>query len=125
MQGAGYLAVLFEDPAEAERALRGLREQGMPADDLRLYDGEETLRIASRLQQERSRLVKAINEVVVDRALRERWLAMLGPVGRCCGSMLAARIVPTGWWGLLADYRYGTLRHFGEGGVEDIEGTVR
>jgi hypothetical protein len=27
--------------------------------------------------------------------------------------------------GLLADYRYGTLRHFAEDGVEDIEGTVR
>ena len=121
---AGYLAVLFEDPPKPSEPCAASENRGC-GDDLRLYDGEETLRIASRLQQERSRLVKAINEVVVDRALRERWLAMLGPVGRCCGSMLAARIVPTGWWGLLADYRYGTLRHFGEGGVEDIEGTVR
>jgi hypothetical protein len=122
---AGYLAVLFEDPAEAERAQRGLRAQGVPADDLRLYDGEETLRIASRLQQERSVLARAINEVVVDRSLRERWLAN----ARAGGSLLwiyapskdrATRLV-----GLLADYRYGTLRHFGEDGVEDVEGTVR
>lgn len=49
-----YLAVLFEDPEEAQRAQRGLRERGVPEDDLRLYDGEETLRMASRLQQERS-----------------------------------------------------------------------
>jgi hypothetical protein len=71
---AGYLAVLFEDPAEAQRAQRGLREQGVPEGDLRLYDGEKTLRIAARLQQERSVLAKAINEIVVDRSLRERWL---------------------------------------------------
>jgi len=57
---AGYLAVLFEDPEEAQRAQRSLRERGVPEGDLRLYDGEETLRIASRLQQERSILAKAI-----------------------------------------------------------------
>ena len=122
---AGYLVVLFEDPAEAQRARRGLQHHGVPEGDLRLYDGQETLRIASRLQQERSVLAKAINEVVVDRALRERWLAN----ARAGGSLLwiyaptkdrATRLV-----GLLADYRYGTLRHFGEDGVEDIEGTVR
>jgi hypothetical protein len=122
---AGYLAVLFEDPAEARRAQRGLQQHGVPAGDLRLYDGEETLRIASRLEQERSVLARAINEVVVDRSLRERWLAN----ARAGGSLLwlsaptkdrANRLV-----GLLADYRYGTLRHFGEDGVEDIEGTVR
>jgi hypothetical protein len=98
---------------------------GVPEGDLRLYGGEETLRIASRLQQERSVLARAINEVVVDRALRERWLAN----ARAGASLLwiyaptkdrATRLV-----GLLADYRYGTLRHFGEDGVEDIEGTVR
>jgi hypothetical protein len=121
----GYLAVLFEDPEEAQRAQRGLQQHGVPAGDLRLYDGEETLRIASRLEQERSILARAINEVVVDRSLRERWLAN----ARAGGSLLwlsaptkdrANRLV-----GLLADYRYGTLRHFGEDGVEDIEGTVR
>jgi hypothetical protein len=83
------------------------------------------LRIASRLEQERSVLVKAINEAVVDRSLRERWLAN----ARSGGSLLwihaptknrATRLV-----GLLADYRYGTLRYFGEDGVEDVEGTVR
>jgi hypothetical protein len=121
----GYLAVLFEDPAEAQRAQRGLQQHGVPPGDLRLYDGEETQRIASRLQQERSILAKAVNEVVVDRSLRERWLAN----ARAGGSLLwiyaptnkhASRLVK-----LLADYRYGTLRHFGGDGVEDIEGTVR
>ena len=122
---AGYLAVLFADPEEAQRAQRGLQQHGVPEGDLRLYDGEETLRIASRLEQERSVLAKAINQVVVDHRLRERWLDN----ARAGGSLLwicaptkdrANRLV-----GLLADYRYGTLRHFGEDGVEDIEGTVR
>ena len=81
--------------------------------------------IASRLQQECSILGRAINEAVVDRAARERWLGN----ARAGGSLLwiypptkdrATRLVK-----LLADYRYGTLRHFGEDGVEDIEGTVR
>ena len=46
----GYLAVLFQDREEALCAQNGLREQGVPEGDLRLYDGEEILRIAARLQ---------------------------------------------------------------------------
>jgi hypothetical protein len=38
----------------------------VPEGDLRLYDGEETLRIASRLQQQRSMLAKVITAVVLD-----------------------------------------------------------
>ena len=58
----GYLAAVFEDPEEALRAQRGLRDQGVPEAELRLYDAEQTLGIASRLQQERSIVAKAINE---------------------------------------------------------------
>jgi len=120
----GYLAVLFEDPEEALRAQRGLRDHGVPEGDLRLYDAEETLGIASRLQQERSILAKAINEVVVDHQVRERWLDN----ARAGGSQLwvyaptsgrADRLV-----GLLADYHYLSLLYFGEDGVEDVEGQV-
>jgi hypothetical protein len=122
---AGYLAVLFEDPEEALRAQRGLRNQGVPENDLRLYDAEETLRIASRLQQERSVLAKAINEVVVDHQARERWLGN----ARAGGSQLwiyaptkdrANRLV-----GLLADCHYLSLHYFGERGIEAVEGDVR
>jgi hypothetical protein len=118
----GYLAVLFQDPEEALRAQRGLQQQGVPEGDLRLYDGEEILRIASRLQQERSILAKAINEVVVDHQLRERWLAN----ARAGGAQLwvqtptkdrANRLV-----GLLAAYPYVLLHYLGEDGVETIEG---
>jgi hypothetical protein len=117
----GYLAVLFEDPEEAQRAQRGLRERGVPEGDLRLYDGEETLRMASRLQQERSILAKAIDVLVVDRRAQERWLGN----ARAGGSLLftyaptkerANRLI-----GLLAEYQYGSLDYFGEHGVEVIE----
>jgi hypothetical protein len=120
----GYLAVLFEDPEEAQRAERGLPQQGVPEGDLRLYDGEETLRIAARLQQERSILAKAIKEIVVDHRAEQRWLGN----ARAGGSLLfvyaptrerANRMV-----GLLADYQYGSLDYFGEHGVEVIERDV-
>ena len=117
----GYLAALFEDPEEAQRAQRGLQQRGVPEGDLRLYDGEETLRIASRLQQERSILAKAIKEIVVDHRAEKRWLGN----ARAGGSLLflyaptkerANRMVE-----LLADYQYGSLDYFGEDGVEVIE----
>jgi hypothetical protein len=121
---AGYLTVLFEDREEAQRAQRGLQQQGVPEGDLRLYDGEETLRIASRLQQERSILAKAIKEIVVDHRAEKRWLDN----ARAGGSVLfiyaptkkrANRMV-----GLLAEYQYGSLDYFGEHGVEVIERDV-
>ena len=120
----GYLAVLFEDPEEAQRARRGLQQRGVPEGDLRLYDGKETLRIAARLQQERSALAKAIKEIVVDPRAEKRWLSN----ARAGGSLLflyapskqhANRIVQ-----LLADYQYGSLDYFGEHGVEVIERDV-
>jgi hypothetical protein len=120
----GYLAVLFENAEEAQRAQRGLRERGVPEGDLRLYDGEETLRIASRLQQERSFLAKAIKEIVVDHRAERRWLGN----ARAGGSLLfvyaptkerAKRMVQ-----LLADYQYGSLDYFAEHGVEVIERDV-
>jgi hypothetical protein len=120
----GFLAVLFEDAEEAQRAQRGLQQQGVPEGDLRLYDGEETLRIAARLQQERSILAKAIKEIVVDHRAERRWLDN----ARAGGSLLfvyaptrerANRMV-----GLVADYQYGSLDYFGERGVEVIERDV-
>ena len=120
----GYLAVLFADPREAQRAQRGLPQQGVPEGDLRRYDGQETLDIAARLQQERSILAKAIKEIVVDHRAEQRWLDN----ARAGGSLLfvyaptrerANRMV-----GLLADYQYGSLDYFGEHGVEVIERDV-
>jgi hypothetical protein len=80
----GYLAVLFADPEQAQRAQRGVQQRGVPEGDLRLYDGKETLRIAARLQQERSILAKAIKEIVVDPRAEKRWLSN----ARAGGSLL-------------------------------------
>ena len=55
--------VAVQAAAGESRAQRGLQQQGVPEGDLRRYDGEEPLRIASRLQQERSILAKAIKEM--------------------------------------------------------------
>jgi len=95
----GYLAALFEDPEEAQRAQRGLQQWGVPEGDLRLYDGEETLRIASRLQQERSILAKAIKEIVVDHRAEKRWLGNARAGGSLLFSVPPPRSGPTGWWG--------------------------
>jgi hypothetical protein len=42
LTAAGYLAVHFPDSQEAQRAKQALLEWGVPADDIRLYDAEES-----------------------------------------------------------------------------------
>ena len=120
----GYLAVLFEDLEEAQRAQRGLQQRGVPEGDLRLYDGEELLRIASRLQQERSILAKAINEIVVDQQAEKRWLGNARAGGSFLFLYAPTREQANRMVRLLADYQYGSLDYFGEHGVEVIERDV-
>ena len=120
----GYLAVLFEDAAEAQRAQRGLQQRVVPEGDLRRYDGEETLRIAARLQQERSILAKAIKELVVDHRAEKRWLGNARAGGSLLFVSAPTRERATRMVGLLADYQYGSLDYFGEHGVEVIERDV-
>jgi hypothetical protein len=120
----GYLAVLFEDPEEAKRAQRGLQQRGVPEGDLRRYDGEETLRIAARLQQERSVLAKAIKEIVVDHRAEQRWLGNARAGGSLLFIFAPTRERANRMVGLVADYQYGSLDYFGEHGVEVIERDV-
>ena len=118
---AGYLAVLFEDLEKGQRAQRGLEQEGVLQGDLRLYDGEETLRMASRLEQERSLLAKAIERVVVDHRAEERWLGN-ARAGGCLLFIYAPTRERASWMvRLLADYQYGSLDYFGDHGVEVIE----
>lgn len=83
----------------------------------------DSLRIAVRLQQERSALAKAIKEIVVDpqaetlakqRHDRRSLLFLYAP-----SKQHANRIVQ-----LLADYPHGSLDYFGEHSVEVIERDV-
>jgi hypothetical protein len=94
LTAAGYLAVLFPDGKEAQRAQRGLLERGMPGNDVRLYHAEEILSIASRLQQERSALAKTIAAVVADRQARQRYLGNARAGARPCGSSPLPRTGP-------------------------------
>ena len=114
------MAVLFRDGKEAQRAQRGLLEEGVPEEDIRLYHAEEILSIAARLEEERSTLAKTIAALAADRKARERYLG----TARAGGSALwlfaptedrADRLV-----GLLADYDYGSLRYYGDEGVKDV-----
>jgi hypothetical protein len=120
----GYLAVLFEDAEEAQRAQRGLPQRGVPEGDLRLYDGQETLGIAARLQQERSTLAKAIKEIVVDHRAEKRWLGNAKAGGSVLFIYAPTKERANRMMGLLADYQYGSLDYFGEHGVEVIERDV-
>jgi hypothetical protein len=120
---AGYLVVLFSDPEEAERARLGLEEQGIPSEDLRLYPAEETLRLASRRNQERSLLAKAFAAVVADRPARERFLGNARAGGSALWIYAPTRDRADRLVGILADCRYESIRYYGDDGVEDIQGT--
>jgi hypothetical protein len=94
LTAAGYLAVLFSDRQEAQRARRGLLEWGMPENDIRLYHAEEILSITARQQQERSPLAKTIAALVADREARQRFLGNAKAGARPYGSLLLQRTAP-------------------------------
>jgi hypothetical protein len=94
LTAAGYLAVLFSDRQEAQRAQQGLLEWGMPENDIRLNQAEEILSIAARQQQERSILAKTIAALVTDREARQRYLGNAQAGARPCGSLLLPRTAP-------------------------------
>lgn len=118
----GYLLVLFQDPEEGRRARRALQDHGVAEADIRLYEGEEVLRIGSRRQQEQSFLARMVNEVAIDRRLRERWLAAARAGGSHLWVYAPTRERATRLVGMLADCRYELLHYLGEDGVETVEG---
>ena len=120
LTAAGYLAVLFRDGTEAQRAQHGLVERGVPENDIRLYHGEEILAIASRLQQERSALARTIAAVSADREARERYLGNARAGGSALWLFAPTEDRADHLVGLLADYDYGSLRYYGDEGVKDI-----
>jgi hypothetical protein len=93
---AGHMTVLFMDPDEAERARHDLIGRGVPEGDLRLYGAEETLRIVSRRQEERSILAKAFDALVAITRPGNAMSATPRPAGRPCGSLPPARTGRTG-----------------------------
>ncbi len=120
LTAAGYLTVLFSDPAEAERARAGLLERGVSADDIRLYGAEETLAIVSRLQQERSIVAKAVAALVADPAAKQRYLDNARAGGAALWLFAPTKDRADQLVGLLADYQYRSLRYYGQDGVADV-----
>jgi hypothetical protein len=121
LTAAGYLVVLFGDPAEARRAHTGLIEREVPPEELRLYESEEILRNLSRLQEERSILARAVAALVADPEARRRFMDNARSGGAALWLVARTRDRATHLVGLLADYSYSSLRYYGHDGVSDLE----
>jgi hypothetical protein len=124
LTAAGYLAVLFPDSQEAQRATQGLLQRGVLANDVRLYDAEEVLDITSRHQQERSILAKTIAAVASDREARQRYLGNAKAGGSALWLFAPTEDRADQLVGFLADYHYGSLRYYGDKGVKDVYGST-
>jgi hypothetical protein len=120
---AGYLAVLFADPEEAQRAQCGLQQRGLPEGDLRLYDGEESCasrRACSRNAPSWPRQSRRLWSTTGQNSAGWATPGQAVPSFCLCPTKERAnRMV-----GLLADYQYGSLDYFAEHGVEVIERDV-
>jgi hypothetical protein len=108
-----YVVVLFRDGAEAQRALHGLMQQGIPEHDVRLYPSAESLAILSR-GHERSSLTKALVALTIDPKARHEYVdnAKAGGAALLLYSPTeehADRLVR-----LLADYDYASFRYRGD-----------
>jgi hypothetical protein len=95
----------------------------VPEGDLRLYGAEETLRIMSRRQEERSILAKAFDALVADHPARERYVGNAQAGGSALWIAAPNKDRANRLVGLLADFRYVSLRYWGEDGVEDVQGS--
>ena len=121
LTATGYLVVLFGDPEEARRAHHGLLERGVPAEEIRVYGAEELLRNLSRLQQERSLLARAVAAMAADPPAKRRFLDNARAGGSAMWLIAPTRERAKRLIGLLADYRYSSLRYYGDDGVADLE----
>jgi hypothetical protein len=113
--------VLFSDPEEAQRAQRGLLERNVPAEDVRLYEAEETLRLASRLQAERSIVARAVAALVADPSVKQRFMDNARAGGATLWLVADTHERADQLVGLLADYGYSSVRYYGEDGVADLQ----
>jgi hypothetical protein len=121
LTATGYLMVLFRDPDEARRAQQGLLERHVPEDEVRLYESEEMLRNADRLQRERSILAKAVAALVADPGVRERFLDTARTGGAALFLVAPIKDRADLLVGLLADYSYSSLRYYGQDGVSEVQ----
>ena len=121
LTATGYLMVLFQDPAEARRAQRGLVEGDVPADEVRLYESEEILRNLARLREERSLLARAVAALVADPGVKQRFVDNARTGGAALFLVAPTKDRADQLVGLLADYGYSSLRYYGQDGVSDLQ----
>ena len=121
LTATGYLVVLFRDPAEAQRAHRGLVEAAVPEDEVRLYESEEILRNLARLRQERSILAKAVAALVADPEAKQRFMDNARTGGAAMWLVAPTKDRADQLVGLLADYGYSSMRYYGQDGVSDLQ----
>ena len=121
LTATGYLVVLFRDPAEAQRAHRGLIERKVAPEELRLYEAEEILRNLARLQQERSILARAVAALVADPEARRRFMDNARSGGAALWLVAPTKDRADQLVVLLADFSYSSLRYYGQEGVSDLQ----
>jgi hypothetical protein len=120
LTAAGYLAVLFSDRQEAQRARRGLLEWGMPENDIRLYHAGEILEYhrppAARTfppgqdNRRSGRRSRGQTTILGQRTGRGSALWLFAPTEDRADQLV----------GFLADYHYRSSRYYGDQGVKDI-----
>ena len=120
-RATGYLMVLFSDPEEAQRAQRGLLERKVPHEELRLYESEDILRIVARLQENRSILAKVVAALVPTLRSSSAFVDNARTGGAALWLVAPTRDRADHLVGLLADYGYSFLRHYGDDGLADVE----
>jgi hypothetical protein len=121
LTATGYLVVLFRDPAEAQRAHRGLIERKVAPEELRLYEAREILRNLARLQEERSILARAVAALVADPGIKQRFLDNARTGGAALWLVAPTKDRADHLVVLLADYSYSSLRYYGQEGVSDLQ----
>jgi hypothetical protein len=121
LTSTGYLVVLFRDPAEAERAHRGLLDAKVAPEEVRLYGPEELQRNLSRLREERSILARAVAALVADPEAKQRFLDNARAGGAAMWLVAPTKDRADQLVGLLADYSYSSLRYYGQDGVSDLQ----
>jgi hypothetical protein len=121
LTATGYLVVLFRDPAEAQRAHRGLIERKVAPEELRLYEAKEILRNLARLQEERSILARAVAALVADPGIKQRFLDNARTGGAALWLVAPTKDRADHLVVLLADYSYSSLRYYGQEGVSDLQ----
>ena len=117
---SGFLALMFKDGKEADRARAGLLDSGVSENDIRLYQSEEILESEERFMEERPRLAKAVAATFGDREARKAYFDNARAGGAALWLYAPTEKDAEKLMHVLADYDYFSLRYFDEEGISDV-----